>query len=411
MSMAITCKICGHVEQDYLADHLAEAHGLSVADYLAQHENAPTTSQRLLDRWEKERANARRKLPPEPDELEVEIAGIPFKVNPDVPANACLTLPHEYRCPRHGSLGKDIQHATIAIKRGRSVWVWGLPGSGKSALFHAIPAMCRMPSKLFQVQQGIDIQNWFYSRALGKEGTSWEAGELFEALTKGYTDAKGKVHPYLILIDDFDKADRSQAEALRLVTDSIQGRVRGPDPVTGKLGTFPIIAGTIVVVTANTAGGGDERGRMIAANVMDASLLDRFERKFQFHWMTWKDEEPIVRAKFPLLVEKAPEVFSTMGAVTETLRKAIASEELYAEFSHRALCSILGHAEDLIYCTGGRVPSKLLKKAARAWLDGLPDEETRQAARNLIDPHLKGGAVDEGDTSHIDDGNLADGWS
>ena len=49
--------------------------------------------------------------------------------------------------------------------------------------------------------------------------------------------------------------------------------------------------------------------------------------------------------------------------------------------------------------------------AARAFLDGMPDEETRTAAKRLIDPHLKGGAMDHGDTSHInDDDALEDGW-
>jgi hypothetical protein len=405
--MALKCKICGHVEADWLPDHLAEAHGLTVDAYLAKHPGAPTASQRLLDRWEKGRPKHRRTLPPQPADLAVDFAGVSFPVHTSVPPEACLPLPPEYRIPRHGGLGKDVQHAVVSLARKRSLYIWGLPGSGKDALFHAWSAQTRTPAVIFQVQPGVDIQGWFFSRAFDDKGTSWEEGELLKALRDGYVTPDGERVPYLVLISDFDRADRAQAEYLRLVTDSIQGRVKGPRGVT-----YPVLPGTIVAATANTAGAGDSRGRMVSANVIDASILDRFNRTFQFRWLDWKDEEPIVRAKFPMLVEKCPEVFPTMGRVTATLRKAIAAEELYAEFSHRALCTVLGHAEDLIFCSGGKkVPSRLLKKAARAWLDGLPDEETRQAARNLIDPHLKGGAIDEGDTSHIGDGSLAENWS
>ena len=34
-------------------------------------------------------------------------------------------------------------------------------------------------------------------------------------------------------------------------------------------------------------------------------------------------------------------------------------------------------------------------------LAGCPNEDTRESLKRLVDPHLKGGAVDEGDTSHI----------
>lgn len=405
--MAVKCAVCGHEERDWLADHLLEAHDLSVESYLSQHPGAPTASQRLIDRWNADRTNTRRVTPPAPHDLSVNLAGIDFPVNVDVPAEACLPLPPEYRVPRHGGLGKDIQHAIVSLKRQRSLYIWGLPGSGKDALLHAFSALTRTPAAIFQVQPGIDIQGWFFSRAFNESGTYFEEGEALKALRDGYVTPGGRRVPYLLAFSDMDRMDRAQAEYMRLITDSIQGRVKGPGGVT-----YPVLPGTIIAATANTAGSGDSRGRMVSSNVIDASILDRFERKFQFRWMDWKDEEPIVRAKFPVLAERAPEVFPVMGRVTETLRKAIEQEELYAEFSHRALCTILGHAEDLIYCSNGsKVPSRLLKKAARAWLDGLPDEDTRQSARNLIDPHLKGGAIDEGDTSHINEGSLTPGWS
>ena len=110
--------------------------------------------------------------------------------------------------------------------------------------------------------------------------------------------------------------------------------------------------------------------------------------------MEWDDVVEIVRAKFPLLCEKVPEMFGQMGKATAAVRDAVEKETLYAEFSHRGVCSVLGHAEDVLSVTG-KAQDGLLKRAFRAWLDGLPDEATCLEARRLIDPHLKGGGFEE----------------
>ena len=306
-----------------------------------------------------------------------------------------MPLPAHYGLPRYGSLGEDIQNALISLKMRRSIYVWGLPGSGKDALFHAWSNLTRTPAIIKQVRPGADIESWFFSRGFNQQGTFWEEGEVLRALRDGYTTTSGRKIPYLVLVSDFDRADSQQAEHLRLVIDSIQGRVEGPAGAV-----YPVFPGTMVAATGNTCGGGDDRGRMISANPMDASLLERFDVGFQFHWMDWRDEEPIVKAKFPVLSQRFPGLFGKMGDVCKNLREAILKDDLHAEFSHRALCSILRHAEDLIVCNmTGKVPKNFMKIAARAWLDRLPDEANRQKARNIMDPSFN--TMDEGDISHI----------
>jgi MoxR-like ATPase len=401
-----TCRICG-AQDHWLGDHLAESHGISVDEYLAAYPGSPTASQDLMDAFEASQGSRVRRVPP-PDvgELAVAIYKMPISVNHDVPEDACLPLPPAYRWPEHGKLSKDMQEVVISVSCGRATWIHGLPGSGKDAGIHAYSWITRTPGLIFNVEPSADIREWFFVRAFNSEGTFWEEGVLLKALRDGYTcPTTGRVIPYIILITDFDRATKAQAEAMRLVMDSIAGRVKGPGGVT-----YKVLPGTRIVVTANTAGGGDSRGRMVSSNVIDASILDRFERKFEFHWLDWRDEEPIVREKHPLLVERCPEVFGMVGKATSALRQAIHNEDLYAEFSHRAVCSWLGHAQDIVQVTG-KVPANLLKRAARAFLDGMPDEETRTIAKRLIDPHLKGGALDHGDTSHIRDESLEDGWS
>jgi MoxR-like ATPase len=403
----IACLVpgCGESVTDWLGDHLVEVHGLAVDSYEAQHPGTPVMSKRLKARHDKATASTRRAHPPNPDDMTVEFAGLQFKLNAGVPASACLPLPNHYELPRFGELGKDIANALVSLFMLRSMYIWGLPGTGKDALFHAFSALTRTPAIIKQVIPGSDIEAWFFSRGFNESGTHWEEGDVLKALRDGYVCEDGTVVPYMLLCSDLDRADRSQAEYLRLITDSIQGRVSGP---TGTV--YTLLKGTRVVATANTAGSGDERGRMVSANPIDASILDRFERTYEFHLMDWRDEEPIVRAKHPILVARAPWVFGKMGKATKALRAAIAGEDLYAEFSHRGLCAILGHAQDLLVCSGPthKVPASLLRKAARAWWDGLPDKEARDKARTVMDAHLKGGAVNEGNTGHISNDPLAD---
>jgi len=406
----LVCQVsgCKHTAADWLGDHLVETHGMSVDAYLADHPGAKVVSKRLTTAHAKAMGtNIRRAHPPKPSDLTVEFAGMVFKVNVGVPAEVCLPCPPNYKLPRFGELGKDAANALVALFMLRSLYIWGQPGTGKDALFHAWSALTRTPGIIKQVIPGTDIEAWFFSRAFDEKGTHWEEGDVLLALRDGYPCADGTRVPYMLLCSDLDRADRSQAEYLRLITDSIQGRISGPTGTVHK-----VLSGTRVVATGNTAGGGDERGRMISANPLDASILDRIERKFEFHQMDWRDEEPIVRAKYPILAERAPWVFPKMGKATKALRAAITADELHAEFSHRGLCAVLGHAQDLLVCSGSlnKVPDNLLRKGARAWWDGLPDSDNRAKARSCMDAHIKGGAVNEGSKGHIrpDSDPLAD---
>ena len=404
MTTTIKCAICGH-EDVLLADHLAEVHGMSVDEYLSAHAGAPVVSEGLWDAFTKTQPKKRRRQPPTLDNLRLNFAGLDFPINHMVPESACLPLPPNYRVPEAGDLGKDISHAAIALRCKRSLYIWGMPGSGKDAFLHAYSALTRTPGIIQTVQPGTDIQSWFFSRSFDQNGTFWEEGDVLKALRDGFVAADGTRVPYMVLISDFDRADRSQAESLRLVLDSIKGRVAGP---TGQ--TYDVMPGTIVCMTANTAGGGDERGRMISANPIDASLLDRIQVKLQFHWLDWKDEVQICRAKFPELVERCPGVFAQVGAATAKVRAAIHAEEIHCEWSHRAVCNWLQHAEDIVFAHGGVVPDTLLKRASRVVLDGLPDQEHRDGVRKLLDPHIPGGALNAGDTSHIGKGSLTNGF-
>jgi MoxR-like ATPase len=411
MTDGIRCLVCGHEERDYLANHLLEAHSITVPAYLKAHPGAPTMSERLMKAFEErnKKSNIRRDHPPKPSELVDTFAGTEFQVWGNVPASVCLSRPSHYRTPTAGELGEDITHLALALadETAPAVFIHGEAGCGKDAAIHEFSGKFRRPALLESVVPGTDIQSWFFSKEFNEHGTYMAEGPMLKALRDGYTCDDGTVYPYIILITDFDRADRAQAEYLRLITDSIEGRVMGPN---GKV--FKVLEGTRVIATANSAGAGDTRGRYVSANPLDASILDRFEVGLQFHQMVWKDEEHVVRAKFPLLQQKVPGIFQIMGRITTALRKAIKEEVLYAEFSHRALCAIMRHATRLVARKGVAIPDDLIKQAARVWVDKLPDDDTRLEAWSTMDPHIKGGALGTGGTRTTKTGksNLAAGF-
>lgn len=395
------CALCGYAASPWIGDHVTEAHGLTVTEYIAAHPKAATASQSLIDAYEG--ASKRRRKAAEAAGLAIDFAGVSFPVDLSVPASACLPMPAHYGIPTYGDLANDIADVAVAVRKSRSVWVWGAPGTGKDAVFSALCAMTRRPSLLFTVVQGADITAWKFTRSFDASGTKWEEGALLKALRDGYTTADGRRVPYLIVLSDFDRATRAQAEELRQILDSIQGRITGP---TGEV--YPVLPGTTIVATANSSGAGDTTGRCISANPIDSSILDRFERKVRFHPMDERDEAPIVRSKFPVLAAKHPEAINVMMKATTAIRQAVEKEEVYCEWSHRTLCAWAGAAEDLAETIGGKLKTdRLVARAARAVLDGMPDADTRNRVKLIIDPYLKNGMVNEGDTSHIGHGPVA----
>jgi len=388
------CKLCGK-SHHWIGDHLAEAHGLTIDAYLSDFPDAPTCSSQLLTSYIETLPETRQAA--NSAALTVSFADVAFPVDWEVPASACLPMPSHYAVPVHGDLARDVQDATVAVRCNRSLWIWGPPGTGKDALFSALCATTRRPSLLFNIAPGADITAWKFSRALQAQQTVWEEGVLLKAVRDGYQTPSGRQVPYLIVLSDFDRATRPQAEELRLVLDSIQGRILGPEGET-----YPVLPGTVIVATANSSGAGDTTGRCISANPIDASILDRFERKIRFRTLDQRDEEPIIRAKFPLLATDHPQVIPMMMNASNAIRQAIEKNEVFCEWSHRALCAWAGAAEDLIKTLGTAmsVPN-LLRRSSRVVLDGLPDIETRDLVKRIMDPHVLGGAVNEGDTSHI----------
>ena len=387
----VACKECGFRSHSLLS-HLQEAHSFSASDYLAKHPGAATVSQSLLKKYN---TKGSRTTAPAPTDLSVNLMGIDLPVDAAVAEGDCLMLPDGYMFPTQGKAKQIFIRAIMAMARGRHCYIWGMPSTGKDAIVHAFSAYTRKPVVMVTFRPGTDLAPWFYTRSISGGETGWDYGHLWNVLVNGVEGRDGKRRPALVLLSDVDRADAAQAEWFRILTDSISGRILGPD---GQM--VPLLAGTQFVCTANSCGTGDARGRMTSSNPIDASILDRLGRKIEAEYLDWEDESVVLRAKFPEVAQADATVLGDgtknnkgqLGKASQALREAIKNETLYAEFTHRALCDIMMECEDVMWANPGNTPGNLLKLGFRAWLDGL-DGDSRLEANRLIDAHLLGGAI------------------
>lgn len=398
----VVCAMCGYKSHSLLS-HVVESHSLSPGEYIAQYPGSATLSEAALVQLEATTHKAGgRKAAPFVGNLTVKLMGIELPVDAAVTEEKCLPLPDGYMFPTKGVAKAVFLRAVMALARGRNAFIWGMPGTGKDALVHAFSAYCRKPVVMVTFRPGTDLAPWFYTRSITESGTGWEYGHLWNALTQGIMGRDGKARPAIILLSDVDRADSAQAEWFRILTDSISGRILSP---SGEM--IPLMKGTQFVCTANSAGSGDSRGRMASSNPMDASILDRLGRKIEAAYMDWDDESKVLKGKFPLVAESAPEIFTApdgkagqLGLATAALRSAIEKQEIFAEFTHRGLEEVLKECEDILYFRGGKVPDNLLKQGFRAWLDGL-EGDSQLAAKRLIDPFLKGGCLGAAEADEV----------
>jgi hypothetical protein len=320
------------------------------------------------------------------NELEANLMGHKVRVNHQIREDQCLPSVPNYAFPTKGAAKGCFERALLALVRQKPVFIWGGPGTGKDAVVHAYCSMTRTPSLVFTFTRGTNVKGWFYSRSIGKEGTGWEYGALWNALVHGIEGRDGKRYPALILFSDVDRGDDDQLEEFRLVLDTTSKRIVGPDGSTSK-----IMEGTQFAFTANSNGNGAEG---MSSRPIDASLIDRMGRFVEFTALHWDDEGKVLREKFSLLNERCPDIFDQLGASVAGLRSLIKDGRLFAEISHRGLCEILSECEDLVWSANGKVPTNVLRHGFKAWLDRL-DHDNQMIAKTEINAQLKGGTFSD----------------
>ena len=398
------CRECGH-KAHWLGTHLMQEHGMTIEEYLAKHEGAPTASEEAIAKF-----NARRKaraLPPNVEDLTVDFAGTEFKVNYKVPLSVCA--PHEpwYHPPKYGDQGENVEDVFLHLEGDDSpLYVHGPAGTGKDAAFQKWSYLTRTPCLMVQINPDVDVSKFLYSHEIGETGTFYKEGKLLKALRDGYVCDDGTRVPYLIILTDVDRMTEEQGEHLRMIIDSVSGRIATPDG-----GVEKVLKGTRIVATANSAGNGSTGGRYASSRVVDASIMSRFTFKFEYTTLDWRDEKPILVGRFPILARHGGDnLWGQVEKSVKAIRDAINADfgGIDMEFGHRELVAWM--KSTAIYAKrslkkDGKIAPDVLKRGFKVVLRSV-EGTTRKDLERLVNVHIDGGIIDSGDTSHIDEGEL-----
>lgn len=377
---AVKCRECGKVVAQFLPTHLGEAHGMHVDDYLAKHPGAPTISLALHAKLggrldpSKDRPGLVAGGPP----ATVPVVGIKHRVYLGVPPEACLPLPKHYKPPVQGQAGVAMFHLSLSMRDEPAIYVHGPPGTGKDAAFHYISCATQRPTLVVPIAPRVDLRPWISSRNFEGEKIVWEDGPLTKAVRDGYGPQRV---PYLVLFTDIDRAEPDQLEPLRMMLDSILGRIVTLDGKTER-----VLAGTQFAATANTAGDGEGSMLNVTAKAQDASLLDRFTVKLR-----WFDPE--LDEVFPTIMEAFPDLaqggfFPLFRKSMDSLRKS--AQSTMTVFSMRDAFAVCRHARRLVQTAlwNPEEDVKLTLGALRIWFGGLSDDK-QGVVRSILQPHFR----------------------
>ncbi len=252
-----------------------------------------------------------------------QFANLNLNVNPlsdaDLKSAGAFASPISNYIP---SQSRWVQLAVLsALVSKKHIYIHGKAGTGKDALCQQLANQYRIPFINLSFKEGVDVNEWIVRREIKAEqggfSSKVEEGVLLKAI-KGL-DKDGKKYPYMILISDMDRALPSQLEVLR------QALQEGTssyliNPVSGE--PVNVMAGTVFVLTGNSALDGDIRGNMITSRI-DASILNRMvciraNNPDRNHFVK------IISSEFPSLSESECDLLVSCMEKTTTVSEELA---------------------------------------------------------------------------------------
>lgn len=382
ISPKVKCRICEEkglppTKYHFLEEHLNDAHSQSLHDYLDKFgEDTPIASNVV---WEAFNMKAPERKGTNRYDNIVKVGGIQLERNQGEVKDR-FNRPFQYSYPKQGDAALSAERFARALKyKRKSMFIYGPAGSGKSAVVRALTHDLNMEASHYPMREGLDPELYLGKEAVvidedtGNNITKFIKGKLLKDIA-GRVGKDGVRRGVVILIDDIDRAPAEYHEVLRHVLEDNSQNVFIPE-----LGiNVDVHPDTRIVATANSAGRGDMTGYYSSVQEMDESILDRFQRVIQFHFLEPEEEEAILKKKFPELAQEIPREFERVMQVTSSIREMIKNNDIFASFSHRRLVQWMQSAEELYAENGNKPYADLMKDAAKDWLEWY-DLTTRNA--------------------------------
>jgi cobaltochelatase CobS len=285
-----TCKLCGHRAHS-LIRHLKDHHQMSLGQYRKEQPEIPVTSQivsellRGLDRSPKQTDEFDAFLPAfqkeSPGNLLEEIKGL-IKL-PAITTETQALIPardqHFYLDP------KATKAVSYGLAHGKSVYVEGPTGCGKTDLIRQIHAILEAPLKIVNMHGDTTVANFIGTRqADPTHGTYFQDGNLPKAMRAGIS----------LLVDEIDYMPPAIAAVLNPVLDGRRSLyLPETDETIHAAPTFRVLA------TANTGGKGDLTGVYTGTELLNTAFLDRFPIKLTMTYLPIQEEVNMLTQRFP----------------------------------------------------------------------------------------------------------------
>ena len=389
----IRCLMCEEegeqTHHHYIGKHLKKFHGTNVESYLQKFgRDAPVASNEV---WETffEQCPAERKGSKRYED-DLNILNINLQRQTGKPIEP-VARPKGYRYPQNGRASQAAQRVVRAFKYGRSVYIYGPAGTGKSALVRALCNDLNSEFSYYPMREGLDPELYLGKEAVivdedsGQNVTKYIEGKLLRDL-RGRKGRDGVVRGVVILIDDFDRAPAEYHEVLRHVLESNTNTIFIPELRTH----VEVHPETQIIATANSAGRGDMTGFYASVQELDESILDRFDRPVEYHFLEPDEEKAILKNKFQTLAQEAPGYFDKVIKVTEDIRELIFNQDIFVSFSHRRLVQWMQSATELYWENGNKVYKGMLREASRDWLDWYDQTTRDKVVDRVLDVHVPG---------------------
>lgn len=380
----VFCKVCAEknikTHHHFLGPHLEEDHNMTISEYVEKYgEDTPIASNDLWEAYlgmnegliRKNSAHFANAIRVGKVTLMREEGDKFYK----------FQRPAFYEYPKEGKSAQAMQRIARAFKYKKSLFIYGPAGTGKSAGVRALCHDLNLESSHYPMREGLDTELY-----LGKEAvvideetslnvTKFIRGKLLNDL-EGRVGKDGVRRGVVILIDDIDRAPAEYHEILRHCLEDNAQNIFVPE-----LGiNINVHPDTRIIATANSAGRGDSTGKYTSVQEMDDSILDRFQRVVEFHFMEKEQEVKILKNKFPLILQAADEsVFDKALECANIMRGMFQDEAAFGSFSHRRLVQWFQSLEELIEETQNNTYTKdMLRESTQDWLEWY-DQETRNA--------------------------------
>ena len=229
-----------------------------------------------------------------------------------------------------GSAISPVKLAAIALETGKTMFVFGGHGTGKTTLIEQMCAFTGRPAVRVQHVSGLELTDIIGDvQASPERGTYFNPGYLAIAMRYGLT----------YIADEYDYADPSivsqyQAvlEGKPLIIPNAIADIENPENDWRKVVPHPMFR---FAATGNTNGAGDETGMFIGTNIGNVANYSRFNIRIRLDYIKSADEQRILTNKSKLTKHQAKQLVKVANVIRSggdnskgTIQTPISTREL-----------------------------------------------------------------------------------